>query len=791
MEQEKTMIETNKVKIPPYAKIKVYWDDKPENYSRECRARVKKYFSKKYGIPAQNINVVYRPVKIDKSGKEIKIDGATIDNIMSVPYQRSLFKEWLTREGKDDVDFDRIIALDEKVNGELNIDLEESLHRKYRLKWLMVNNFLSFGKDNYFPVDNYKGFTVINSQPANQGGKTTLTIDAVKFLFFGTTTKTDKNVQVFNQFNEEKDLIVRGMMEIEGEDEFIIERHLERKPKRKGGWNVSNKLSYYRILPDGEEEEMNDEDAKKTTTLIKDTVGTEKDFDLVVLATSKNLDDLVDSTAGESGKLLTRFIGLEVLSLKESAVRKMHNDFTKTMKSNLYDIETLKEEIENHKANLETLATEKADLDKQLDTEKKVNKKLQDKKIELVGSKEKINEEILSLNPTKLEEEITNITNTGKTYASKVKELEKQITEIGTIDFDEDKDFRLNKDKGKLTTDIAVKKAEIVRLQQVVDDLVKGGICQACNRKLDDVDNTVHINEHNSQIETLTRELGTIERKLEGINAEITAMADTKKKIDDKNKLELQKDRLEVDIDGLRVQLKEKNGDLKKYKANLSAIEKNKEIDIEISQVDTKIVVSDTTKEKINDSLKDNAVAVSSNTRDIETKEKLIVTINKEKEIDKIFKIYIDMIGKKGISKLILRSVLPIINGELQRLLEDITDFEVEVFIDDKNEVRYLLIKDGVEKPLKSGSGFELTASSIALRCVLGKMSSLPTPNFIVFDEVMGRVAADNLANMKPLFERVSDMFDIVFFITQNDMVKDWADKIITVIKENNISKIK
>ena len=149
------------------------------------------------------------------------------------------------------------------------------------------------------------------------------------------------------------------------------------------------------------------------------------------------------------------------------------------------------------------------------------------------------------------------------------------------------------------------------------------------------------------------------------------------------------------------------------------------------------------------------------------------------------------MIGKKGISKLILRSVLPIINGELQRLLEDITDFEIEVYIDDKNEVRYLIIKDGVEKPLKSGSGYELTTSSIALRCVLGKMSSLPTPNFIVFDEVMGRVAAENLSKMKPLFDRISDMYDTVFFITQNDTVKDWSNKIVTVIKENNVSRLK
>jgi hypothetical protein len=33
-------------------------------------------------------------------------------------------------------------------------------------------------------------------------------------------------------------------------------------------------------------------------------------------------------------------------------------------------------------------------------------------------------------------------------------------------------------------------------------------------------------------------------------------------------------------------------------------------------------------------------------------------------------------------------------------------------------------------------------------------------------------------------------MYDIVFFITHNDMVKDWGDNIVTVVKDNHISKI-
>jgi hypothetical protein len=785
---EKEEIKTM-VSVPPYAKIKVYWNDVPENYSRESRNRVKKYFSTKYGIPSQSVNVVYRPVKINKSGEVIQIDGATIDNIMNSSHQRELFKEWLTRENKD-VDFTRIVALDNKVNAELNIDLEEKMHRKYRLKWLMLNNFLSYGEGNFFPVDKFKGFTVINSSPENQGGKTTLTIDAIKFLFFGKTTKTDKNEEVFNTYNDAEEMTVRGLIEIEGEEDIIIERLLTRKPKRKGGWNISNKLSFYKLLPDGEEEELNDADAIKTTKLIKDTVGTESDFDLVVLATSRNLDSLIDSTAGDSGKLLTRFIGLEIIALKEEAARKMYNVFSKTMKSNLYDTETLKEEIGEHKVALEYLSKKTIEIKTKLETEKAVQKKYNDDKITLVSSKDKIDAEILSMNPSKLEGEIRTITDKGVTAKKDIEDIKVILKDIGKIEFDEDRDFQLGKDKGILDSDVAVKEAEVVRVNKVVADLIAGGICKACNRALDNVDNTAHIKKHNDEIKVIEDELVIVNGKLKVVNSEIVAMSETKKKIEDKNKQELKKDRLEVEMDSLRVQLKEKNGDLKKYNHNLDAIEGNKKIDIDISAIDTKIAVCENQKEEINATIQQFAVDTSLNTKEIAKKEGLIVTINKEKEVDTLFKIYIDMVGKKGISKLVLRSVLPIINGELQRLLEDITDFEVEVFIDDKNEVRYLLVKDEKEKPLKSGSGFELTTASIALRCVLGKMSSLPTPNFITFDEVLGRVAPENISKMKPLFERISDMFDIVFFITQITEVKDWSDNIITVNKNKNISQI-
>jgi DNA repair exonuclease SbcCD ATPase subunit len=240
----------------------------------------------------------------------------------------------------------------------------------------------------------------------------------------------------------------------------------------------------------------------------------------------------------------------------------------------------------------------------------------------------------------------------------------------------------------------------------------------------------------------------------------------------------------------LRNQLTAKKTDLKNYNANLATIELNIKIDSDISLVKTYITVAQTSKDSTMIKIEKISNEIIQHETAIDTKTKLIEQIKKEAEIEKVFKVYIDMVGKKGISKLVLRSALPIINTELKRLMDGVCDFEVEIFMDDKNEVKYLIWRDGVSKLLKSGSGYESTASAIAVRCVMGKVSTLPMPNFITFDEVLGRVAPINIELMKPLFDKIKDMYDIVFLITHNDLVKDWADKIVTVVKENNTSRV-
>ena len=784
-------IETlDKTMISAHSKIKVYWDDLPHNYSKDNKIKIRNYFASKYGVNRNNINVVYRPVKKNAKGDLVEISGAGIENIMDVNYQRALMKEIIERDGKV-IDFDRIIALDNKVNGELNVDLNSSQHKTWSMKWLMVNNFLCFGEDNYVPFSKLKGLTVVNSVPANQGGKTTFTIDAIKFLCHGTTTKTDKNEQIFNTYSDKNELVVRGMIDLEG-DEVIIERKMRRSQKKTGEWTVTNKVHYYELLPDGTEKELNEEDAKATTKKLKETIGTEKDFEMLVLATENNLDDLIGLTTTESGKILTRLIGLEVLEMKEAAVRGMYNEFAKKKKSNEFDVITLNQEIEDHEEKVILAVELEKTLNERLESTKKEITDLNNENDRLLNSKEKIDVTISELNPSKLEGDIKTITENGKTLLTKFNKVVVEIKEIGEVIFDEDRHHELTKDLTIQTSAKAVKSAEISRLEIVVEDLVAGGICQSCNRKLDDVDNSEHIDSHKKQIEIIKSEVTKLGLLIKSINEELESLNAIKEVIDNKNKLELSRDRIDVEIGALRNDVSSKMNELKKYKLNEEAIELNKRIDGEVENVKTKLVVSNRLKDETITNIERVGNDINLNKTSIETKKKLIETIKKEEEVEKVFKVYIDLVGKKGISKLVLRSVLPIINSEVQRLLEDVCDFEIEIFMNDKNDVEFLIIKDEVSKLLKSGSGFEKTASSLALRGVLGKISTLPMPNFITFDEVLGKVAPENIEKLKPLFDKIKDMYDIVFLITHNDLVKDWADNVVTVVKGNdNISSLK
>jgi DNA repair exonuclease SbcCD ATPase subunit len=516
------------------------------------------------------------------------------------------------------------------------------------------------------------------------------------------------------------------------------------------------------MLSDGTKENLEGEQRRETDKLIEDTIGSYDDFMLTIVATSKNLEDLMETKPTQRGRLLTKFIGLEIIEKKEEINKGLMSEFKSKMKSNLFNTKQLEIDIEEYKRNISDNRISNKENDKKLsEVLEKINT-AKTKKEDLLGKRYSIDDEIKKVNPDTLKKEIDVLTKKGVTLKETLDDITGQIKVIPKFSYDEDVHEEYRTEEKTLLVEKNGIESSIKTIEKLIKDLKEGEICPTCKRALDEVDHSSEIKDNEKLLKVKEKELKTIVTKIEKICDKLTKISGEKKNSDLYDKLSMSKDKTEIEIDRMRVDYREKTSLLKDYERNFDFIEENRKLESKILGYNQKIVENNS----------------------------LIEQINKEEVVLKIFEVYNRMIGKNGISKLVLSSVIPIINHELNRLLDEVCDFEIQLEINDKNEVDFILIKNDIIKKLRTGSGLETTLASLALRSVLGRISTLPKPNVIVFDEVLGKVANTNLDQVKIFFDKIKKMYEIIFLISHNPIVQDWADKIITVEKNNDISSL-
>jgi DNA repair exonuclease SbcCD ATPase subunit len=782
---------STQTKIPHKAKVRVIWEDDPQNYTKERQKRVAKYIVEKYGV--DNVQVVFKAKKVDTEDGEVEMTVA--DNVMDVNYQRKLFKDWL-EINKIDVDWDKIIRLDNKVNEKLQQERDiDYRYRNWHIKKLEWDNFLSYGDGNVLSFEEIEGITAISSIPANQGGKTILALDLLLFLFFNTTTKGTTAPKMFNRFRKDKDEVrVKGTVMIDGV-EYIIERIVTRKLKRdKINYTSRTDLSFSRVMPDGTIQNLEGEQRRETDEMIKKSIGSVNDFLLTIITDADNLENIIHTKPTEKGRILSRFIGLEVIEDKEKIVKEMKSKWSKGLKSDQYNSTDLKSEIKEWETRITDKDIEIVVCDKELITLETDLKLARQKKESLIESKVEIDTEVINLTPQDIDDEISRITKEGKTRKENYDTVKEEFDKMEEVMYDEDG----HNDSVKLEREQSINKGkkenEISSLEKLIKNLEDGEFCQTCGQALKDVDHSGEIKENKKKLAATQTELLELIDELDKTSKIVAGYDQTKQESSNYDRKSLMVDKLELDLNRLRLDLKESQDLKTRYEQNLDNINKNKDLDSQILGYGAKInnlereeKVQITTKERLNNDIKNLEINIAKNKETIET-------IKVEEEIKIIFDLYIRMIGKNGISKLIMKKVMPLINSEIDRLLIDTANFKLVVDINDKNEVEFLIEKerDGekVSYPINEGSGFEKTISSLALRCVMTKVSCLPKPNVIVFDEVFGKVAEENLELVGNFFQKCSEMFPNIFIITHIPMVRDWANKIITINKRNDVSSL-
>ncbi len=455
--------------------IQVVWEDSPENFTQERIKSVRQYFSKKYG--STNVNVITKV-------KTTEVSQQTIDvsvNIMDKNYQKELIKSFLELKNLGN-HYDEILNIDLAVENRLiQNEVEVTPFKKWYIKNIEFSNFLSYGENQKLDFEKCNGITVVESDPPNFGGKTVLTVDLLMFLFFNTTTKTQKAEEIFNRFTDKNKVSVKGEILIDGE-EYVIVRNIERKKAKSGEWNVKTELDFFKKLADGQLLNFTGEQRRETEEFIKNSIGNMDDFLMTILTTASNLEDLLEAKPTARGQVLSRFLGLEFLKKKEEYGKEIYSEFSKSMLSNVYNTETLKQDIIEHNQNIETLQEE---INVATENIKDVDKRLQkgqEYKEDLIKKKfSDLDQELINLNPVRLNSEIQELDLKGKS-------IQKQITEVKVIEpkdfYHEDKHDEIKEEMKRVNGELVLAQNKVEEIEELIKKFGDGIQCEHCGIKL-------------------------------------------------------------------------------------------------------------------------------------------------------------------------------------------------------------------------------------------------------------------------------------------------------------------
>lgn len=294
------------------------------DYNEQKKESLRKIIAEKYGVPLKNVEVNFVPITVDGNGDRISLTSDVIDNVQDPNFQVDLMKELIEIRDIKDVDFEDIVKIDTEVNAFVDFD-QYSKYKLYKFKYVKWSNYLSYGKGNYFDFTKLHGLVLLNGEPENQSGKTTFAIDLLRFALFGKAQKSPNLDSVFNVYHpEETEVVVEAGIEIDGVD-YVIRRTVTRPAlsKRTKKSKSKQKIEYFKLINGDYEliENCEGETGAETNNIIRESVGSVEDYNLVISATSKTLADLLDMGQTDKGKLFSRWLGLLTIEKKEEIAK--------------------------------------------------------------------------------------------------------------------------------------------------------------------------------------------------------------------------------------------------------------------------------------------------------------------------------------------------------------------------------------------------------------------------------------------------------------------------------------
>jgi DNA repair exonuclease SbcCD ATPase subunit/DNA repair exonuclease SbcCD nuclease subunit len=739
--------------------------------------------------------------------------GFKVENLRDKGVQENLIREYLTDYEPSEETLERVFELNRKYNSKIEETEEVARNVNWNLNRFQWDNLFNYGENNTIDFTNLNGIVGIFGK--NYSGKSSI-IDGMLYTMFNTTSKNErKNYNIINQ--NKKDCV--GLLELQvGDKTYTIERKSEKYVKKLKG-EVTNEartfLDFSGTDPaTGEETSINGTTRNQTDAHIRKHFGTVEDF--LLTSMSSQLDSLSFIKEGSTRRkeILAKFLDLDIFEKKfklahedagdlKAVLRRagtvdynndiaiaefQHGEAQSALSAEVEACGTLRERLLKAEKEYSSLTTQ---IDS-IPAERLDIKNLLEARTSFEG---RIQSTDANISELKLENE---------GYDEKLKEYDDFLT---TIDIEELLSQKKEYDEFKQKYEDTVNRARLMdndykgmtKKLQLLDEVPCGNQYSSCKFIADAHLASVELPRLEVEIVEKIEEAKKYKTRVVSVNSSemIDLIENYNDTIIQKNNVEIEKRDNKVSIEKLYAKIKNYRDALRNTNGKIDLYEEKKDLIKNIENLITTRAAVEREAEKVRESISEVEDSINFHNRQLGSMEQKVEGLKtKRKELEDIreeyaaYDLFMRCTHSNGIAYDIIKKRLPVINGEIAKVLSNIVDFDV-FFQEDGRKLNILIRHPKHEpRPIEMGSGAEKTVAAMAIRLALLSVSSLPKGNIFILDEPGTSLDADNMEGFIRILQLIKMYFKTVILISHVDSLKDIVDMEITIDKKNGFAKV-
>lgn len=700
-------------------------------------------------------------------------------------------------------DVSKLMLINNDFNNQISSDDEVIRDVRWKPISFEFSNMFSYGPDNVVDFTTASG--IIGIFAPNASGKSSL-LDAITYCIFDKCSRTYKAVNVMNN---QCDMFKCKFVFSIGDHVYQITR----EGKRKSDGTVSVDVDF--ILCSDGDRILNGKRRDDTNRIIRSYIGSYDDFVLTTMSSQVDNKSFIEMTQKDRQEMLYRFLDLSVYS----DLYKVSKEFTKEMSAHIKRLEANNyvSRISETQSKIAECAEQLSNIDKIIADGETQIRVLNDRVVELSKQIPSV------LKDLDIDSLLTKKSNTE----SAICELQIQLDSVNIEITRSDKlsveymglldgtDIRVDREMmSDISRDISTAIEQIAAADHIREEIehlrVKANMlagheydpnCQYCIRNkfvVDAQDAERRIPELQGKlaiIESTTESLDELRSKFEYYAKRVSAFDSLQyeynKLLDTIATRSRERDRIISDINNARDLDERLTSDIDLYYAQRDMIDSSRDVAQQIKVVETQrtLIEMDVAGNKsARDLIVGNMVRFEYQLEELVKSQSDLITYYDEY---RIYEIYQNAVNRDGIPYMILGSVLPVIESEVNNVLATIVDFRFKLTIGDNDSIDAFIQYDDVSWPVEMVSGMERFVLSLAIRSSLIRLSILPKPNFMAIDEGFGVLDMDKIQSLQVLFNHLRDEFGFVLCISHIMSMRDMVDSLVFIDKIDGFSKVR